>query len=195
MGDREAVVVRLAPHAPRFWRHVEVGAPTECWEWTGSRLKFGHGAWDGPLGKTTAHRYAWMLTQGEIPNGTVVRHACDNPPCCNPAHLEIGTQRDNVEDMIRRGRASFTETACRAGHPRTPDNVLTKADGTRRCKACDRGAQSARRAAYATYPCPFADCEHAANIYNLARHVARRHGEKVSAAALRDRIDRIEGAT
>lgn len=51
-----------------------------------------------------ANRVAWILTHGEIPDGLIILHRCDNPPCCNPRHLKPGTQRDNTEDKMRRGR-------------------------------------------------------------------------------------------
>lgn len=55
------------------------------------------------------HRYMYLTRIGPIPEGLVVRHKCDNPICINPDHLEIGTQADNIHDMIRRGRANFSQ--------------------------------------------------------------------------------------
>jgi HNH endonuclease len=91
--------------AERFWAKVDRSAgPDGCWPWTGARFWFGHGAIkiDGrPWG---AHRIAWELTNGPIPDGLQANHRCDNPPCCNPAHLFLGTQLDNVRDMDAKGR-------------------------------------------------------------------------------------------
>ena len=94
----------LAAASARFWRLVDVGSKTECWPWQGSVLPFGHGQFVGPFGSSTAHRYAWAIVHAEMPEtGLVVRHRCDNPICCNPSHLEIGTQAENVADMINSG--------------------------------------------------------------------------------------------
>ena len=180
----------LAAASARFWRLVDVGSKTECWPWQGSVLPFGHGQFVGPFGSSTAHRYAWAIVHAEMPEtGLVVRHRCDNPICCNPSHLEIGTQAENVADMINRGRASFTPTTCRKGHPRTPDNTLTKADGTRRCKTCSREQQRARWKSLAVLRCP--ECRHVANVYNLRRHLIRVHGIAESATALHARAAAI----
>lgn len=102
----------VAPLASRFWAKVKIGAPDECWEWQGCRqAKTGYGSVgigsriDGTKGTMLAHRLAWELTHGPIPKGIKVRHlVCDNPPCCNPAHLALGTQAQNVSDMIGKGR-------------------------------------------------------------------------------------------
>lgn len=58
--------------------------------------------------KVLVHRLAYAATHGGIPAGLIVRHRCDNPRCVNPAHLEAGTQADNIQDMVSRGRANFT---------------------------------------------------------------------------------------
>jgi len=86
----------------RFWSKVQKGEG--CWEWTGSRHKFGYG-WLHLNGATcTAHRISWTIHNGEIPAGLCVRHTCDNPGCVNPGHLLLGTKKDNTQDMMARGR-------------------------------------------------------------------------------------------
>ncbi len=89
----------------RFWERTERCG--DCWLWTGPLV-------DGRYGTTTrhrrhhlAHRYAYLLTYGPIPAGIKVCHTCDTPRCINPAHLFLGTQADNVADMIQKGRADF----------------------------------------------------------------------------------------
>lgn len=88
----------------RFNSRVLRGAPDECWSWTGSALASGYGQIRVEGKTTTAHRVAWALAHGAIPAGQVVCHKCDNPVCCNPAHLFLGTPKDNVQDMIQKGR-------------------------------------------------------------------------------------------
>lgn len=96
---------RLSP-AERLWSRV-VKMPSGCWEFTGFRnaARGGYGRLKG-YGRETlsAHRLAWTLTRGPIPDGMLVRHRCDNPPCCNPEHLELGTAAENSADMGARGR-------------------------------------------------------------------------------------------
>jgi hypothetical protein len=80
------------------------GPEGTCWVWKGSRYVYGYGSLsvDGRLTRT--HRIAWELANGPIPEGMKVLHKCDNPPCCNPEHLFIGTDADNVADKIEKGR-------------------------------------------------------------------------------------------
>ena len=88
----------------RFWGKVRVAQGEGCWEWTGWRLqRSGYGMmWPG----IRAHRLAYELMNGRIPSGMSVLHRCDNPPCVRPDHLFLGTQADNMRDMIRKGRRS-----------------------------------------------------------------------------------------
>ena len=111
----------------RFWDKVDKSG--KCWEWTACKFKSGHGGFR-VNGKTVrAHRVAWELTNGPVPDGdgfhgTCVCHSCDNPSCVNPAHLFLGTQGDNMNDKTDKGRA-------RGGAPSgeaNPAAKLTEAD-------------------------------------------------------------------
>lgn len=103
------------PAGPRFWDKVAVGRPEECWPWKAAFLRSGYGRFVLTVGATVrAHRFAWELTNGPIPDGLVVMHACDNPPCVNPGHLRIGTQADNMGDRAQKGRAPRGERHWRA---------------------------------------------------------------------------------
>jgi hypothetical protein len=84
--------------------HRMVRDDSGCWLWTAGVDDWGYGrfSYQGHVGK--AHRVAWMMTHGEIPEGIRVLHHCDTPACCNPDHLFLGTDEDNRLDMIAKGR-------------------------------------------------------------------------------------------
>lgn len=89
-----------------FWKNVRIGSPAGCWAWLGSTDRDGYGRCTNK-GKTEgSHRLAYMLATGPIAAGMEIRHSCDNPPCCNPAHLLQGTKLDNVRDRIARDRSA-----------------------------------------------------------------------------------------
>lgn len=95
----------------RLWERVSIGAADDCWEWQGARQsgawRYGRISFGGREWRT--HRLAWEATHGaNVPAGMVVRHTCDNPPCCNPNHLVLGTFADNTADMLERGRQGDT---------------------------------------------------------------------------------------
>ncbi len=111
--------------AQRFWLKVAIGGRDDCWPWTASKVPAGYGQiqvttgnWKQPL---RAHRVAWELTRGPIANGLHVLHRCDNPPCVNPAHLFLGTPRDNSDDKVSKDRHARGE---RNRHARLTDDVV-----------------------------------------------------------------------
>jgi hypothetical protein len=92
-----------------FWSHVDKKKPNECWVWTGCLTEKGYGHVRF-LGKDwKASRLAWMLTK-EDPGAFYVCHHCDNPACCNPEHLFLGTAKDNIQDMVKKGRHPRNKT-------------------------------------------------------------------------------------
>ena len=96
-----------APIEERFWRFVDKKESNECWNWT-SNLCAGYGRISLGAkkdGATGSHRFSWELhNKQSIPSGMVVMHSCDNPLCVNPSHLNVGTYKDNTQDMITKGR-------------------------------------------------------------------------------------------
>ena len=96
-----------------FVKKIERDSRAGCWEWTGWRRGDYGGFWDG-YRHVFAHRFAWELWVGPIPEGLCVCHHCDNPPCVNPAHLFVGTSTDNNRDMIAKGREARGERSGRA---------------------------------------------------------------------------------
>jgi len=84
--------------------HPYDGNPAQCWIWTGAHTTSGYGlVWRGGSYQR-AHRVSWEMTCGPIPEGMLVLHRCDNPPCVNPGHLFLGTDADNVSDKVEKGR-------------------------------------------------------------------------------------------
>lgn len=80
------------------------GGPDACHPWTASRQKRGYGFFAVRRKNQLAHRVAFQLSTAPIPDGLCVLHDCDNPRCCNPKHLFLGTHKDNMRDMVRKGR-------------------------------------------------------------------------------------------
>jgi hypothetical protein len=94
----------LAPHTARFLRHLVLSG--ECLEWTLARKENGYGSFriSRSLGCMHAHKAAWIIANGAVPHGLYVCHTCDNRVCCNPAHLWLGTAKQNQQDMAAKGR-------------------------------------------------------------------------------------------
>lgn len=91
----------------RFWSHVDVRGPEECWPWKRARSNgYGRFSVGGRRGRLAiASRVAFEIQNGPLTLGLEVLHRCDNPPCCNPAHLTAGTQSQNLAEMVQRGRS------------------------------------------------------------------------------------------
>lgn len=138
------VAKRMIDLHVRFWRKVDRSAgPEACWPFMGSRRAAGYGVISVGKKNDLAHRVAFRLAKGGvIPDGMLVCHSCDNPPCCNPAHLWLGTDGDNIADMIRKGRAVFHRGE-RVAHAKLTASLVAelrqqKADGTLKCRAAAR---------------------------------------------------------
>jgi hypothetical protein len=106
-----------------FWAKVDRRGPDECWPWTGYRHEKGYGITTafGRSPRLRAHRAVWLMTVGPIPDGLRVLHRCDNPPCCNVAHLFLGTDADNTADMLAKNRHSH---GSHHGSKLTDDDVI-----------------------------------------------------------------------
>lgn len=107
---------KTQPLDERFWSKVakvHEEDPDACWEWTGARDKQRRGyisVGGRAGGMRFAHRIAWELTNGAIPDGVEVCHRCDNPPCCRPSHLFLGTHKENMTDRDQKGRSAHQST-------------------------------------------------------------------------------------
>lgn len=139
----------------RFWAKVDVRRPTACWPWGGFRNDAGYGQfWDGQR-LVRSHRFAYELVHG-LAEGDV-DHTCHNGSgcpggrtcahraCCNPAHLEDVTHRENVRRGQAGTRSTGWRTACVKGHPYDDANTYIDPNGHQRCRTCNRDRVATRR--------------------------------------------------
>ena len=122
----------------RFDRSYRI-TDSGCWEWVGPRQPNGYGVIAEGL---STHRFSYERFKGAIPLGMCVLHSCDNKICVNPEHLFLGTNNDNTQDMMAKGRNHWLNmTHCRRGHEFTPENTRINKEGHRKCRTCVRAAQ------------------------------------------------------
>lgn len=124
----------------KFWALID--KTEECWLWTKYRDRDGYGKFMFNYKGFKACKLAYILTYGPVPDGICVLHKCDNPPCCRPEHLYLGTQADNVADRVNRGRQLRGES-----HPLTVLNNKEVLD-IRRQFTGGRGEQTKLAAIY-----------------------------------------------
>ena len=108
----------------KFWSKVKIGNSDECWEWQRGRDKNGYGKFTAMRIQMKSHRVAWALARGKIPDGLLVLHKCDNPPCVNVNHLYLGTWQDNMDDKVSRGRAYSPQGEKQWASKLTTEDVL-----------------------------------------------------------------------
>jgi len=107
----------------RFWAKVKISGG--CWEWQANRNPFGYGQIRIEGIPRNSHRVSWELAHGPIPPKMRVLHKCDNPPCVRPDHLFLGTQADNMRDMVAKGRGLTAEQQA-AIRPASGDNHYSR---------------------------------------------------------------------
>lgn len=126
----------------RFWSKVDKqkSVASRCWVWTGGSFRDGYGQFH-PYGwrrKVQAHRYAYELLVGPIPEGLTLDHLCRNRSCVNPHHLEPVTHRVNILRGVGASAMHASATHCPHDHPYDDENTYIRYDGRRVCRICQR---------------------------------------------------------
>jgi hypothetical protein len=132
----------------KFWDRLQPVPESGCFLWMGAVSDNGYGNLMVEGRVVSTHRRAWELSRGEIPEGKVVCHRCDVRSCCNPAHLFLGSQSDNIYDASKKKRLNnwnAAKTHCKHGHELAGNNVYTRPDGERVCKSCRKTRKRAAR--------------------------------------------------
>lgn len=133
------------PVAERFWEKVE--KTDTCWLWTAQVIPEGYGRFWLDGRQHNAHRVAWELEHGPIPDGLVVDHLCRVRNCVRPDHLRVCTTSENVlEGVTTTAALNLAKTHCPQGHPYAGTNLIVKKSGWRACRTCRIAADRRRRA-------------------------------------------------
>lgn len=101
----------------RFFKNIDVACNAPCWVWIGCPSRDRHVQVNVNGRMEYAHRWAYKLFQSNDIDNKVIMHTCDNPRCVNPIHLIVGTQKDNIQDAVKKGRVSRTHQPCKEKHP------------------------------------------------------------------------------
>ena len=133
--------------AARFWPKVDKEAPNGCWAWRPPLTANGYGMINVGGTPAYAHRVAYELSVGPIPEGLYIDHLCRNRSCVNPSHLEPVTHAENVRRGISVSTVHAAKTHCDNGHEFTPENTYIRENGGRCCRACKRERDRKYRAA------------------------------------------------
>lgn len=137
---------KARPAAERIDELAQTQSADECWIWTGGCFASGHGRARVDGRQTTAHRAAWLQLVGPVPDDLHVDHLCCNPPCVNPAHMELVTCGENVLRGTCPAALNARKTHCKRGHPLEGENLRILVSGNRNCRECERKMQRQRRA-------------------------------------------------
>lgn len=172
----------------RFWSKVDVGHPLGCWQWTAALSNgYGHFGTGKHFGTVKAHRIAYLLLMGEIPDGYTLDHLCRNRRCVNPDHLGPVTAGVNILRGYNPAAKQARQVRCHRGHTLPP-----RRDGQQRqCRACNAetlrrfrkaGAERldnvkhGRESTYSNYGCRCEPCREAAQDARRARRARRERG-------------------
>lgn len=149
LDEGRPLVPRGTPPLERFWLHVrKLPGEDACWIWTGHADDDGYGRWAWPgEAPTGAHRSAYRMAVGPIPDGWEVDHSCRTRACVRPKHLEAVPGVVNNERRDRARGWGKSRRTCRVGHVMVGDNVMVRGDGSRRCRACHVAYMARYRAA------------------------------------------------